>query len=46
MFALTLFGIGQADAVAYSIVCWSFQAAMIIALGVFSALYIMISRRR
>lgn len=46
MFALTLFGISQDDAAAYSLVCWSFQTVMIIALGVFSALYIMINRRR
>ena len=45
IFALTLFGIPYTDAAVYSIVCWSFQAVMIIALGVFSAIYIMLSRR-
>ena len=45
MFALTLFGISSGDGAAYSIVCWSFQAVMLVALGIFSALYIMIERR-
>ena len=45
MFALTLFGISSGDGAAYSIVCWSFQAGMLVALGIFSALYIMIERR-
>ncbi|MCM1521737.1 MAG: flippase-like domain-containing protein [Muribaculaceae bacterium] len=46
MFALSLYGISDADGTAYSIVCWSFQTLMIIILGVFSALYIASSRRR
>lgn len=41
MFALSLFGIDDADGTAYSIVCWSFQTIMLIACGVFSAFYIM-----
>lgn len=45
MFALTLFGISNSDGAAYSIVCWSFQSMMLVALGIFSAFYIMISRR-
>ncbi|WP_295727702.1 lysylphosphatidylglycerol synthase transmembrane domain-containing protein [uncultured Muribaculum sp.] len=45
MFALTLFGVSDSDGAAYSIVCWSFQSAMLVALGIFSALYIMIHRR-
>lgn len=46
MFALCLFGVCRSDAVAYSLVCWSFQAAVLIASGIFSAFYIMFSRRR
>lgn len=46
MFALGLFGISQSDGAAYSLVCWSFQAVVLIASGVFSAFYIMFSRRR
>lgn len=38
MFALGLFGISQSDGAAYSIVCWSFQSAVLIACGIFSAL--------
>lgn len=45
MFALTLYGINEADATVYGLVCWSFQAMMIIALGIFSALYIMVEKR-
>ena len=44
MYALMLYGVGRTDAAAYSLVVWGFQAAMIIALGIFSAIYIMISR--
>lgn len=46
MFALGLFGISQSDGAAYSLVCWSFQAVVLIASGIFSAFYIMFSRRR
>lgn len=46
MFALSLFGISDSDGAAYSIVCWSFQTAVLIASGIFSAFYIMFSRRR
>lgn len=41
MYALMLYGISQNDAAAYSLVVWAFQAMMIIALGIFSAGYIM-----
>lgn len=44
MYALMLYGINQTDATAYSLVVWAFQAIMIIALGIFSAGYIMLSR--
>ncbi len=46
MFALSLFGISESDGAAYSLVCWSFQTAMLIASGIFSAIYIILSRRR
>ena len=45
IFALTLYGVNQSDAAAYSLVCWAFQAIMIMALGVFSAFYIAATRR-
>ena len=40
MYALMLYGIGETDATAYSLVVWAFQAMMIIALGIFAAGYI------
>lgn len=46
MFALSLFGIKESDGAAYSIVCWSFQTIMLIACGIFSAFYIMLSNRK
>ena len=44
MYALMLYGVSETDAAAYSLVVWAFQAMMIIALGIFSAVYIMFSR--
>lgn len=46
MFALSLFGISDADGTAYSLVCWSCQAIILIACGVYSAFYIVLTRRR
>lgn len=46
MFALSLFGVSDSDGAAYSIVCWSFQTIMLVVCGIFSAGYIMASRRR
>lgn len=46
MFALSLYGVSDTDGAAYSLVCWSFQAAILIASGIFSAFYIMYDRRR
>lgn len=46
MFALSLYGVSDADGTAYSLVCWTFQAATLIALGIFSAFYISLSKRR
>lgn len=45
MFALALFGVGKTDGAAFSIMCWSFQTAIIIALGIFSAFYIMLAKK-
>ena len=42
---MSLFGIGNNDAAAYSIVFWSFQAMVLMASGIFGAFYIMLSRR-
>lgn len=44
MFALSLFGIGQSDAAAFTIVMWTFQAAMLVMLGIFSAGYIFLNK--
>ncbi|MCM1111237.1 MAG: flippase-like domain-containing protein [Clostridium sp.] len=46
MFALSLFGISDSDGAAYSLICWSFQAATLVALGLFSAVYIARGRRK
>lgn len=46
MFALSLFGVKDADGAAYSIVCWSFQTVMLIACGLFSIGYIIWDDRR
>lgn len=46
MFALTLCGVSEQDGAAYSIVCWSFQSAILIASGIFAAFYIMLNRRQ
>lgn len=44
MYALMLYGVGETDATAYSLVVWAFQAMMIIALGIFAAIYVMLSK--
>lgn len=46
MFALGLYGIGNNEAAAYTIVCWSLQALTLVGLGIFSAIYIMTSRHK
>lgn len=46
MFALSLYGISDAEGAAYSVTVWSFQAAMLIALGLFSAAYVTLERRK
>lgn len=46
MFALSLYGIGDAEGAAFSMVMWSSQAAWLVVLGLFSAAYVMIDNRR
>lgn len=46
MFALSLYGISDTDGAAFSLIYWSFQAAILIASGIFAAFYIMYDRRR
>lgn len=45
-FALTLYGISQTEAAAFSLVVWAFQSVTLIALGIYSAVYIMVRRHR
>lgn len=44
MYALMLYGVHQTEATAYSLVVWAFQAIMIIALGLFAAAYVALSK--
>lgn len=44
MFALSLYGISDTEGAAFSIVMWSFQAAMLVILGIFSAIYVATTR--
>ncbi|MBD5204038.1 MAG: flippase-like domain-containing protein [Bacteroidales bacterium] len=46
IFALTLYGVDQADAATYSMVVWAFQTIAQILLGVVAAIYVAISRRK
>lgn len=46
MYALMLYGVGHTDAAAFSIVAWSTQTFMTIILGVFSAFYIAMTKRK
>ncbi|MDE7142332.1 MAG: flippase-like domain-containing protein, partial [Muribaculaceae bacterium] len=46
MFALSLYGVSDTDGAAYSLVCWSFQAMILVASGLFSVFYIIYDRRR
>lgn len=45
-FALTLYGVSQSDAATFSLVVWAFQSVTLIALGIYSAIYIMVHRHR
>lgn len=46
MFALSLYGITDVEGAAFSMVMWGCQAAMLIALGLFSAAYISLSDKK
>ena len=46
MFALSLFGISKTQGTAFSIVVWSFQALMFVALGLFALGYIMVTGKK
>lgn len=46
MFALSIYGIGNTEGAAFSMVMWSFQAAMLVMLGIFSAVYISVTKRK
>lgn len=41
MFALSLYGVSDTDGGAFALICWTFQTFMQIALGIFSAFYIL-----
>lgn len=43
-YGLMLYGIAKPEAITYSLVVWGFQAAMIILLGIFSAVYVMCTK--
>lgn len=45
-FAMTLYGLSEAQGAAYSLICWSFQSLMLVICGIFSAIYITSYRRR
>ncbi|MDE6291795.1 MAG: flippase-like domain-containing protein [Muribaculaceae bacterium] len=46
MYALMLYGIGHTDAAAFSIVAWSTQTFMTILLGIYSMIYIAVTKKR
>ncbi len=46
MFALSLYGIPETEGAAYSITVWGCQALMLVALGIFSAIYIMSEHKK
>lgn len=46
MFALSLFGISQTEGTAFSVVVWSFQSLMYVALGLFALGYIMVTGKK
>lgn len=46
IFALTLYGVSEPQAAAFSVAMWGFQAMMLVALGIFSAVYVVMTRRR
>ncbi len=46
MFALSLYGIGNTEGAAFAMVMWSFQAAWLVVLGLFSAGYVLCEEKR
>lgn len=46
MFALSLYGVSDAEGAAFSMVMWGSQAAWLVVLGLFSAAYVMRDQRR
>lgn len=44
VFGLSLFGIGQTDATAFAMLMWSAQSLMLILLGLYSAIYIALTK--
>lgn len=46
MFALSLYGISDTEGASFSMVMWSCQAAWLVVLGLFSAGYIMVQKRK
>lgn len=46
MYALMLYGVGHTDAAAFSIVAWSTQTFMTILLGIYSMVYIAMTKRK
>lgn len=46
MFALSIYGIESTEGAAFSMTMWSFQAAMLVALGIFSAIYVSGNRHK
>lgn len=46
MFALSLYGISQADGAAYSLLVWGFESGALVLLGLFSATYVTLQQRR
>lgn len=46
MFALTLYGVPQAEGAAYSLVVWGIESGILILLGVYTALYVTLQRKK
>ena len=46
MFSLSLFGISSVEGTAFSLVVWTFETIMIIALGIFSLAYVLYSEKK
>lgn len=46
MFALSLYGVPQAEGAAYSLVVWSFESGTLVILGLISAAYVTLQKRK